>query len=201
MKRFIILIMAVTGFLIYSELNISLKESGYIANYGYPFYISKIEPVLASLAARLNLSILEDDLSLRGRETARVTRVIDGDTIDVFLNGEVRRIRYVGINTPERDEPCFKESTRANSRLVRGARVALVRDESDSDQYGRLLRYVYVGDVLVERELVTQGFAESVLYANDDKHFREFRSLEKEAAKAGLGCHPTGIFDDNNSRR
>lgn len=134
-------------------------------------------------------------------EIAQVTRVIDGDTIDVLLNGKTERIRYVQINTPERDEPCFAESTQANADLVADKTVVLVHSEKLTDPFGRLLHYVYVGDIMVERVLVEQGFAEVVLYPPNDKHYDEFVQLEAEAAAAGRGCHPTGIFDDGSTTR
>ncbi len=136
-----------------------------------------------------------------GSEIAQVTRVIDGDTIDVLLNGEKVRIRYLQINTPERDEPCFRESTQANADLVSGKTVRLVPDKELVDPFDRLLRYIYVGDVLVNRVLVEQGFAEVALYPPNDKHYDEFVQLEAEAAAAGRGCHPTGIFDDGSTTR
>lgn len=134
-------------------------------------------------------------------ETARVTRVIDGDTIDVSLNGETVRVRYVGVNTPERDEACYQDAVNANKRLVEGQTVGLVRDESDTDQYGRLLRYVYVGETFVNQTLIVEGYAEAVLYGNDDRHWAEFVTLEGEAERANRGCHPTGIFNDGSQRR
>lgn len=73
-------------------------------------------------------------------DTAKVLRVIDGDTIDVELNGERHRVRYIGMNTPERDEPCFDEATEANNDLVAGKTVQLVKDVSETDRYSRLLR-------------------------------------------------------------
>ena len=134
-------------------------------------------------------------------EIAQVTRVIDGDTIDVLIDGKTARIRYLQINTPERDEPCFNESTQANAELVSGQTVRLVPDVELVDPFGRLLRYVYVGDVMVERALVEGGFAEVVLYPPNDAHYDEFLRLEAEAAAAGRGCHPTGIFDDGSTTR
>ena len=134
-------------------------------------------------------------------EIAQVTRVIDGDTIDVLLNGETVRIRYLQINTPERDQPCFRESTQANAELVAGQTVRLVPDVELVDPFGRLLRYVYVGDIMVERVLVEGGYAEVVLYPPNDAHYEEFVRLEAEAAAAGRGCHPTGIFDDGSTTR
>lgn len=136
-----------------------------------------------------------------GSETGRVINVIDGDTIVVDIGGRAETIRYVGINTPERDEPCYWDATRANEALVDGRTVRLVRDVTNRDRYDRLLRYVYVGDTLVGRELIAQGYAEVVLYEPDDRFYEEYRSLEIEAARAGRGCHPTGIFNDGNDRR
>ena len=130
-----------------------------------------------------------------------VTRVIDGDTIDVRLGDKTVRIRYVQTNTPERDEPCFRESTQANADLVAGKVVRLVPDKELVDPYDRLLRYVYVNDVNVNRVLVEGGWAEVVLYPPNDAHYDEFVQLEKEAAAAGRGCHPTGIFDDGSTTR
>jgi len=134
-------------------------------------------------------------------EIAQVTRVIDGDTIDVLIDGKTARIRYVQINTPERDEPCFRESTQANADLVAGKTVRLVPSNRLVDPFDRLLRYVYVGDIMVERALVEGGFAEVVLYPPNDAHYEEFVQLEAEAAAAGRGCHPTGIFDDGSTTR
>ena len=134
-------------------------------------------------------------------ELATLLRVIDGDTIDVELNGELQRVRYIGMNTPERGEHCFDEATEANIDLVAGKTVKLVKDVSETDRYGRLLRYVYVGDVFVNRALVAEGFAEAVLYRPDDRHYELFSQLEAEAAQSGLGCHESGIFHDGDTRR
>jgi len=134
-------------------------------------------------------------------EIGLVTRVVDGDTIDVMLDGVNTRIRYLQMNTPERDHPCFDESGQANAELVEGKTVRLVADKELIDPFDRLLRFVYVDDVLVNRVLVEQGWAEVVLYPPNDLHYDEFLQLEKEAAAAGLGCHPTGIFDDGSTTR
>jgi micrococcal nuclease len=128
-------------------------------------------------------------------ETATVTWVIDGDTIDVRLNGETVRVRYIGINTPEQDEVCYQEATDANAALVRGQTVTLVKDVSNTDKYGRLLRYVYVGDVFVNAELVARGYAESVHYPPDTTNAAYFDNLEASAKANGMGCHPTGVFE------
>lgn len=130
-----------------------------------------------------------------------VTRVIDGDTIDVKSGEVTYRVRYIGVNTPEHDEVCFDGATNANSDLVDGQQVRLVKDESNTDRYGRLLRFVYVGDTFVNEALVRDGWAEAVLYPPDDQFHDHFVELEQDATAAGLGCHPTGIFDDGSYTR
>ncbi len=134
-------------------------------------------------------------------EMGLVTRVVDGDTIDVLLNGVNTRVRYLQLNTPERNEPCYRESTQANADLVAGKTVRLAADQEEVDRYDRLLRFIYVDEVLVNRVLVEQGWAEAVLYPPNDAHYKEFLQLEQAAAAAGRGCHPTGIFDDGSTTR
>lgn len=134
-------------------------------------------------------------------DSATVVRVIDGDTIDVQIDGNTERVRYIGVNTPERDETCYQAATDANSLLVKGKTVLLVKDAENTDVYGRLLRYIYVGDLFVNRALIEQGFAEVVSYPPNTAHYNEFLRLEQEAAAGGRGCHPTGIFDDGSTTR
>lgn len=134
-------------------------------------------------------------------DSARVVRIIDGDTIDVNLDGTEYRVRYIGVNTPERDEVCYADASRANRELVSGKTVTLVKDVSDTDQYGRLLRYIYVDNVFVNEKLIRDGWGEVVRYQPDTEYYDHFWSLEQEAARAGRGCHPTGIFDDGSATR
>jgi len=134
-------------------------------------------------------------------ELAQVTRVIDGDTIDVRMNGETWRVRYIGINTPERDEPCYAEASAANEALVEGQAVRLVKDVSETDPFDRLLRYVYVGDTFVNLELVRDGYAEATLYQPDERFYDEFLDAEQSVENSDIGCHATGIFDDGTYTR
>lgn len=136
-----------------------------------------------------------------GGEQGQVVNVIDGDTIDVRIDGQVMRVRYVGVNTPERDEPCYADASRANADLVSGRTVTLVKDQSETDRYGRLLRYIYVGDTFVNRRLVEQGYAEVVSYPPDNAFYDQFLQLEEQARVANIGCHPTGIFNDGSTTR
>jgi endonuclease YncB( thermonuclease family) len=139
--------------------------------------------------------------SVPSGDTATVVDVIDGDTIDVRIGSSTYRVRYVGVNTPERDEDCYRQAVDANEALVSGQTVTLVRDTSDTDRFNRLLRYVYVGNTFVNATLIQQGYGEVVVYGSDDQFSATFRQLEITASNSGLGCHPSGIFDDGTYTR
>ncbi|HST04539.1 MAG TPA: thermonuclease family protein [Chloroflexia bacterium] len=130
----------------------------------------------------------------RGPTTqAQVTRVIDGDTIEVSIDGALYRVRYIGIDTPETVAPdrpvgCYgPEASAANKALVEGKEVTLEKDVSEVDQYGRLLRYVYVGSTFVNAELVQQGYAHAYTYPPDVKYNAYLLSLQQEARSAHRG--------------
>jgi len=127
-------------------------------------------------------------------KTYLVTRVIDGDTIEIE-GGE--RIRYIGIDTPETVDPrkpvqCFGvEASNKNKELVEGKRVRLEKDITDKDKYNRLLRYVWVGDTFINLELVKQGFAYSYSYPPDIKYQDQFVKAQQEAREAKRGLWNT----------
>ena len=118
-------------------------------------------------------------------ETARVTRIVDGDTIDVLLDGQEFRLRYIGIDTPERGEACYDEAASYNGSLVAGKTVRLVKDISETDRFGRLLRYVWVGDTFVNLALVEHGYARATYYAPDGEHYDEFAAAQQRAVQRG----------------
>ncbi|MBU0569352.1 thermonuclease family protein [Patescibacteria group bacterium] len=123
-------------------------------------------------------------------ETFKVTRVIDGDTIEIEGG---RKVRYIGIDTPETVHPsepveCFgEEASDENKRLLEGKQVRLEKDISEVDKYDRLLRYVWVGDVFVNDHLVRQGYANSTTYPPDVKYQEQFREAEQEARENNRG--------------
>ncbi|MCL4264944.1 MAG: thermonuclease family protein [Anaerolineae bacterium] len=119
---------------------------------------------------------------------AAVTRIIDGDTIEVDINGQTYRVRYIGMDTPERGDPYFDEATEANRQLVEGQIVTLVKDVSETDRYGRLLRYLYLSDgTFINAELVKQSYALVATFPPDVRHQELFVQLQQEARDAGSG--------------
>jgi len=124
---------------------------------------------------------------------ARVVQVYDGDTIGVEIDGERYVVRYIGIDAPEPGQGYLgfewlgPEATEFNRALVEGRVVRLERDVSETDKYGRLLRYVWAGDVFVNAALVREGFAEARAYPPDVRHQELFERLQAEAQAAQLG--------------
>lgn len=123
-------------------------------------------------------------------ETVLVTKVIDGDTIQIEGG---RTVRYIGIDAPETHNrrtgiACYaREATEENQRLVEGKRVRLEKDVSETDKFGRLLRYVYIDQVFVNDHLVRQGFAQVSTFPPDVTYQSQFLQAQKEARKNNRG--------------
>ena len=142
-------------------------------------------------------------------ELARVVDVVDGDTIRVERSeGSVERVRYIGIDTPEigrdgePDEPWAREATNMNDALVGDEVVLLERDVSETDQYDRLLRYVWVeyptGWRMVNGELAEKGLADVRAYEPDTKHHQWLSQLRDEARADGRGMYGDEASDEGN---
>ncbi len=123
-----------------------------------------------------------------------VTRVVDGDTIAVSIEDQTYRVRYIGIDAPEAGALCGDTATAVNAELVGGQTVRLVRDVSQTDRYDRLLRYVYVGDVFINAELIKRGVAEAKRYAPDTAQAPALEAVEAEARAAATACYAQGVF-------
>lgn len=132
---------------------------------------------------------------------ARVLRVVDGDTIIVRsvseaggeAVGKPRRVRYIGVDTPESVKPdapveCFgKEAATANRKLVEGEYIELVSDKERFDRFGRALAYVYVGGTFVNADLIKNGFAETIEVPPNTAKAKEFAALERVAMRTNKG--------------
>ena len=127
---------------------------------------------------------------------AHVVRVVDGDTIHVRIADRIEKVRYIGVNTPElhhprrpgRDiEPGGREAADVNGELVSGKHVRLEFDVRERDRYRRLLAYVWVGDVMVNAELVRRGYAQVMTVPPNVRYQSLFLSLERAAREGGRG--------------
>ena len=121
---------------------------------------------------------------------AKVTKAIDGDTIEIEGG---QHVRYIGIDTPELYHPtkpvqCFgREAMEKNKKLVEGKTVRLEKDVSDTDKYGRLLRYVYVNNLLVNDYLVKEGYAKATPIRPDIRYAAIFENSQIQAKKEVKG--------------
>jgi micrococcal nuclease len=122
-----------------------------------------------------------------------VADIVDGDTIEVLIDGTEEDVRYIGVDTPESVKPgaaveCFgPEASDFNERLVGGERVRLEFGPERRDDYGRLLAYVYVGERFVNADLVRRGYATTLTIAPNDQFAPLLNRLQQEAGNAGRG--------------
>jgi micrococcal nuclease len=129
----------------------------------------------------------------RDSARAEVLRVVDGDTIEVSLEGTEEDVRYIGVDTPESVAPgepveCFgHRASDLNADLVEGRTVRLVFDRELRDDYGRLLAYVHVGGVFVNAKLVERGYARVLEIPPNTARARLLARLERKAGQAGRG--------------
>lgn len=165
-------------------LFLGTADSGKISESPLPSIKNESSPIATTSAT----------LGIEG-ERALVTKVIDGDTIEIE-NGAT--IRLIGIDTPETKDPrrpvgCFgKEASSETKKLLDGKQIILQKDISETDKYKRLLRYIYLplGNdqvLFVNDYLVREGFAKVLTYPPDVKYNEQFREAEKQAREGKKG--------------
>jgi micrococcal nuclease len=141
-------------------------------------------PIGKSILNRSQSFLVSTQLSGSTVELILVKRVIDGDTIELT---DGRKVRYIGINSPEIVDPehpveCFGQEAKAeNSKLVEGKVVQMEKDVSETDKYGRLLRYIYVDAIFMNDYLVRQGFAYATTYPPDIRNSNLIHLAQTEA--------------------
>jgi endonuclease YncB( thermonuclease family) len=134
-------------------------------------------PVATLPAIPQAVSVPRDTL----RQVGQVVEVTGGDTIVVRIDGQDYPVRYIGIDAPGPDEPLGPRAAAKNADLVAGKTVTLVKDVSETDQEGRLLRYVFVESFFVNHELVRRGLARAVAAPPDTTSHDAFLVVEEEA--------------------
>ena len=125
-----------------------------------------------------------------------VTRVVDGDTVRILIDGEDFSVRLIGIDTPETVAPnrpiecAGPEASVYAEQLMSGERVFLELDESQGtfDRYERVLAYVWLSeDIQVNLEMLKAGLAEEYTYDDPYKYQDLFRKAEQDARAELLG--------------
>lgn len=151
--------------------------------------LPRLSPLLLALLFLLPLATSAGGRTIEGE----VVRIVDGDTIHVRIGARVEKVRYIGVNTPEvhhpskGEEPGGREAAEVNRTLVAGRHVRLELDVRERDRYGRVLAYVWVGDHMVNAELVRRGYAQVMTVPPNVRYQDLFIKLQRDAREAGRG--------------
>ncbi len=136
------------------------------------------------------------------RYTAKVIRVVDGDTLLVDLNGKEERVRLIGVDTPEsvhpdvaKNLPEGKVASEFTKLKLEGKEVILEFDVQERDQYGRLLAYVWIDGVMFNKVLLEEGYARVATYPPNVKYVDDFIKAQEEARKNNKGFWNNGTFN------
>jgi micrococcal nuclease len=130
-----------------------------------------------------------------------VVKVVDGDTIDVDIDGQVKRVRIIGINTPEvvdlrREVECFgKQASEKAKNILQKKKVRLEKDptQGEADKYGRLLRFVFLEDGTdFGLLMIKEGYAYEYTYNLPYKYQQQYKNAQKEAQE-----NKKGLWEDN----
>lgn len=175
----LVLLLSITlsSVLIWHGLNLDLKEE---------------QPEVLGSLNSAGEEIKPSTPSAQVQKSFLVTKVIDGDTIEIKSDGSTLKVRLIGIDTPETVDPrrpvgCFgKKASAETKRLIEGKHVILTKDVSETDKYNRLLRYVFLPiregeNLFVNDYLIRQGFAKILTYPPDIKYDSRFLQAQKEA--------------------
>lgn len=140
----------------------------------------------------------------------KVVRVVDGDTLDIDMNGTIERIRLIGMDTPETVDPrkvvqCFgKEASDKAKEMLNEKMVSIEADKSqgERDSYKRLLRYVYLEDgTFFNKYMIAEGYAHEYTYqSNPYKYQLEFKEAEKQARETAKGLWSPDSCNGNTTQ-
>ncbi|MDY2794767.1 thermonuclease family protein [Peptostreptococcus porci] len=154
-------------------------------------------------------------------ETAKVTKVVDGDTINVQINGKDYKVRMIGVDTPETVHPSKpvqfygREASDYTKKNLTDKTVYLQKDVSDTDKYGRLLRYVWTAapssdnpseeeiiESMYNANLVKNGYAHAYTYQPNSRYSDLFSKLQSSAREKNIGLWNPDLekkFNNGNS--
>ena len=184
MKRWYWGVAGVAGFLVVAMLAVMAGDGS----------SSVAPPVTISPPSRASSVITEPRVSPTlappgGSERATVTRIVDGDTVDIeTLFGDRETVRLIGINTPESGECFSEEATVALGALLSDEVITMTADVSDRDQYGRLLRYLWLDrGVFVNEIMVRGGYAQARDYPPDSLYAAEMVAAQQSARADAVG--------------
>lgn len=123
-------------------------------------------------------------------EIAVVMRVINPFTVEAILNGQTVQIRYLGIDMPPWGNPVeyfTSDALDKNIQMVQGKVITLIKDQTDTDQQGYLLRYVFADDRFINYELIRQGYARFTTFPQDTSCDATLTTAQQQAQTDSAG--------------
>lgn len=147
--------------------------------------------------------------SLISSELYKVVKVVDGDTIDISIDGKTERLRLIGMDTPETVDPrkpvqCFgNEASKKAKEMLEGKSVKIEADptQGERDSYDRLLRYVYLEDgTSFNKKMIEDGYAYEYTYSIPYKYQSEFKKAEEEARNSNRGLWSESTCSGNTEQ-
>lgn len=174
-------------------------NSGTIVNQSEDYSVSDSDDEYSEEAPSANTEPNENDDEIKAPSTVstyyKVIRVVDGDTIDINIDGQSVRVRLIGVNTPETVHPskpveCFgKEASNYTNRMLYGKNIQLELDSSQDsfDSYNRLLAYVYIDGNNFNYMLIRNGYAYEYTYNVPYKYQTEFKKAQYYASANNIG--------------
>jgi len=119
------------------------------------------------------------------KEYANITKIIDGDTIEILLDNITQKVRMLGINTPEKNEKDWEKAKNFLEQFENKT-VELVRSKEDKDKYNRKLRYIFYNNAFLNKEILENGWAHFYSYS-EDKYTEELKKAEGRARENRIG--------------
>jgi len=134
--------------------------------------------------------------------SAKVTKVIDGDTIKVLINNKEETVRLIGIDAPETVDPrksvqCFGKEAGIKAKAILDNKIITLESDptqGERDKYGRLLRYVFLDSLNFNKLMISEGYAYEYTYQNNPyKYMEEFKYAQKQARVNKKGLWADGV--------
>jgi endonuclease YncB( thermonuclease family) len=167
-------------------LKVTLFLALVVAAVSVPYIIARNELRRPPIEEHLTQLALPPGVRLDSLQQAKLVEVADGDGMDVLIDGALWRVRYIGVDTPQPGQICYREALDRNQMLA-GETVLLLPDGADKDDARELRRYVFLPDgTSIDATLVAEGFGHAS--SGDGRYRDQLVTLEAEAQAAGRGC-------------
>lgn len=138
----------------------------------------------------------------------KVVRVVDGDTIIISMNGKDERLRLIGVDTPEsvhpdssKNIPEGKIASDYVKELIEGKEVGVEFDVQERDKYGRLLAYVYSGDMMLNKHLLEEGYARLSTFPPNVKYVDDFTKIQTKSREGNKGFWKNGVHSQDGNHK